>query len=135
MAMIRRVAYTRHMRPKMVRVAATPQRRAYSYQRRASTSRVASAMIRNLGRPGRGPKTLPTPKAGMLTMWGYSTAASPSSRHRALKNAITRGHQSPVSVLRRLQLIEQLTKQSQKTASHMYHADRMWLRSSVGGGA
>ena len=111
MRLIRRVAYTRR------KTGRTP-RRVY----------VPSSMIRNLGRPGHGPKVLPTPKAGLLTMWGYSTAASPPARHRALLNAINKGHQRPASVLRHLQLVETYTKRSQKRASSTYRGDRLWLR-------
>ena len=67
----------------------------------------------------------------MLAMWGYSTAASPQARHHALMSAINKGHQRPVSVLRRLQLVELLTKRSQKKASGTYRSDRLWLRSRV----
>ena len=93
--------------------------------------RVKKARIENLGRPGHGPRILPTPKAGLLTMWGYSTAKSPLARHRALLNAINKGHQRPVSVMRRLQLVETYTKRSQKKASRTYHGDRLWLRDRV----
>ena len=109
-----------------------PTIRRVAYTRRSPTGRrvhVKSAMIKNLGRPGHGPKTLPTPKAGMLSMWGYSTAASPQARRNALVRAIKTGGQSPATVLRRLKLVELLTKRSQRKASHMYKNNRLWLRS------
>jgi len=86
-------------------------------------------MIRNIGRPGRGPKVLPTLRKGMLTMYGYSTAASPVARQRALLRAISQGGQSPLSVLRRLKVIQTYTRRSQKKASQTYGKNYNWLHS------
>ena len=63
----------------------------------------------------------------MLSMYGYSTAASPSTRHNALVRATGQG--SPLSVMRRLKLIQTYTKRSQKKASHVYGANYNWMHS------
>ena len=65
------------------------RRKAY---RRKSGSRVKSRCIRDLGRPGRGPKTLPSiGKPGFLSSHGYALTKSVPSRQLALREASKKG--------------------------------------------
>lgn len=63
----------------------------------------------------------------MLSMFGYSTAASPQARHNALVRAVNQGRQQPLAVMRRLKLVQTYTKRSQKRASATYGSDYNWM--------
>ena len=104
-------------------------RAPYVARRRGSLVFVAASPIRNLGRPGKGPKVIPVRKTGALTRFGYSATAPASRRHRALKAAMKRGRESPLSVFRRLQAIATLSKRTMPLYSKVYLKNRNWVRS------
>lgn len=87
---------------------------------------VPPTRIRNVGRPGKGPKILPTPRPGMLTMYGYSTSAPVRVRRAALSRAVAAN--SLPTVLKRLRLVATLTRGRSKSLSKLYLANRLAMK-------
>jgi hypothetical protein len=84
------------------------QIRRKSYRTKIGTL-VKSRCIRDLGRPGKGPNTLPPiGKPGFLSKHGYSLNKEASARHRSLKRASAKGKKT-LEVLRHLNLISNYT--------------------------
>jgi hypothetical protein len=127
MKSIMRSGYTQRRTRKVVRVT-RKDGTSYSYVRKAGVSRVAPALISNMGAPGKGPKLIGKLKSGMLTKYGYHPVDVTTSRHRALSRGISKG-EKPLSMMRRLVAISTLTKRTLPRASKIYKQDAMWIRS------
>jgi hypothetical protein len=123
-----RSGYTRRRTRKVIRVAATKGRRAYSYVRKAGVSRVKSVPAYDVGAIGRSKKVIGPLKGGMLTRYGYHPVEAKTNRHKALSMGISKG-EKPLSVMRRLIAISTLTKRTLPRASRIYKSDAMWIRS------
>lgn len=129
MSTIIRSGYTAHRRAMTIRVPASPSHKAYTRYQRAKSVRVSPTRVRNTGLPGKGPKTLPPMRVGALSVYGYSTSAPNSVRHKALARAARAN--SALSVMRRLGLVSIYTRRTIPRASRMYLANRNWVRKSL----
>jgi hypothetical protein len=125
MKTIVRSGYTAHRRAKTIMVSGSPTRRYQS----AKTVRVSPTVIRNVGRPGKGPKILPPMRKGMLTMYGYSTSAPNTVRHTALMRAAMAN--SPLTILKRLRLVATYTRRSNPRVSRLYLKNRNWVKKTL----
>src|SRR5947208_3391455 len=84
-----------------------------SYSRKGGitvkASRVKSTCIKDVGKPGKGPKTLPQPdKNNLLSRFGYKLKKNKNERQKSLKEASKKYGILPV--LRRTNLIANLSK-------------------------
>jgi len=127
MRTIIRSGYVQHRARKTITVRATKGRRAYRYTRKAGVSRVRSVPTKDVGAIGKGPKIIGKLKAGMLTRYHYHPVEAPKDRHKALVKAVTKGHEDPHAVIRRLIAISTLTKRTLPRASSIYKADARWV--------
>lgn len=100
----------------------------YKYVRKAGTTRVKPAHIKDVGAAGKGPKLIGPLKHGMLTKFHYHPVEKERSRHAALKRAIVNGKEEPLAVMRRLLALSTLTKRTLPNASRVYRSDFEWLR-------
>jgi len=122
-----RSGYVQHRTKKVIEVAATPKRKAFTYVRKAGTTVVRPTPIPDVGAAGKGPKLIGPLKGGMLTRYGYHPVESMAARHRALMKAMRNGRERPLAIARRLQAISTLTKRTLPTASRIYKMDRDWV--------
>jgi len=127
MRSIMRSGYVQSRTRKVIKVKPSKTRKGYSYVRPAGVSRVKSVAIPDVGAAGKSRKLIGPLKGGMLTRYGYHPVEATTTRHRALLKAISKGHESPLSVSRRLQAISTLTKRTLPRASKIYKADRAWV--------
>lgn len=89
--------------------------------------RVAPTVIRNLGRPGKGPKIIPVKSSGALKIFGYSPkVSSPTMRRRALMAAVRAG-QLPLTVFHRLDAISKLYKRTQPVYARRTRMNGKWV--------
>jgi hypothetical protein len=52
---------------------------------------------------------------------------APTTRHKALSRAVSKGHEDPHAVIRRLIAISTLTKRTLPRASRIYKQDAAWV--------
>ena len=117
---------------KVIRVKATTtkegvKRKAFTYRRKAGVSRVRPVPIKDVGSAGKGPKVIGSLKAGMLTRYHYHPVEATTNRHKALTRAVTKGHEDPHAVIKRLVAISTLTKRTLPRASRIYKQDAAWV--------
>ena len=124
--MLRKSYVVRRTR-KVIRVAATPTRKSYSYVRKAGKSRVSAVPLKDVGASGKSSRVIGKLRGGMLTRYGYHPVEAPPTRHKALALGISRG-ETPLAVMRRLIAISTLTKRTLPRASRIYREDAMWIR-------
>lgn len=127
MRTIIRSGYTVHRKSKRIHVKASRGRRGYTYVRKAGVSRVRPVPTKDVGAIGKGPKVIGKLKGGMLTRYHYHPVEATTTRHRALTRAVTRGHEDPHAVIRRLIAISTLTKRTLPRASRIYKSDAAWV--------
>lgn len=102
-------------------------RSGYVARRAGRLVRVGPTMIRNLGRPGKGPQIIPVKKTGALTMFGYSPRVGlPTLRRKALSKAIRAG-QKPLTVFHRLDAISKLYKRTQPVYARRTRMNGKWI--------
>jgi len=97
-----------------VHVPATSRRRAYT------------AVRRDLGKPGIGPRLIEFTKPGSLRKHGYSASKSEQARRRALGKAIK--DYGALSVSRKLQALVTLRKRTQPKMREIFENDLAWVR-------
>lgn len=124
-----RAGYTVHRKQKRIFVKGTTKRRPYSYVRKAGTTRVRPVPTKDVGAIGKGPKLIGKLKKGMLTSYGYHPVEAMTNRHKALSKAVSKGHEDPHAVLKRLVAISTLTRRTLPRASRIYKADARWVKS------
>ena len=100
---------------------------SYSYIRKAGVSRVRPVPIKDVGAVGKGPKVIGKLKAGMLTKYHYHPVEATTNRHKALVRAVSKGHEDPHAVVKRLVAISTLTKRTLPRASRIYKQDAKWI--------
>ena len=103
--------------------------KTYRYTRKAGVSRVRPVPTKDVGAIGKGPKIIGKLKGGMLTRYHYHPVEATTNRHKALVKAVTKGHEDPHAVIRRLIAISTLTKRTLPRASRIYKADAKWVHS------
>ena len=128
MRTIIRSGYVQHRARKTITVR-RKDGKTYRYTRKAGTSRVRSVPTKDVGAIGKSPKVSGKLKAGMLTRYHYHPVEAPTNRHKALVKAVTKGHEDPHAVIRRLIAISTLTKRTLPRASRIYTADARWVHS------
>lgn len=101
------------------------RRSAYSFRRiTGKTVHVKSHMIQNRGLSGKGPYVLPKLKPGKLQ--GYKVASPTYARHKSLM--IASGHDSPLTVFRRLQVLARYLKRTSPHAKRTVLKNAAWMR-------
>lgn len=94
-------------------------------------TKVKSTCIRDLGKPGKGKKTLPKLKPGELSKHGYSLSKPMKERRRALMKASKRSgkvsKKKMLSNARRLVVLKNYTQRSNPSAHKKYASDSKWL--------
>jgi hypothetical protein len=101
----------------------------YRYTRKAGTTRVRPVPTKDVGAIGKGPKVIGPLKGGMLTRYHYHPVEATTNRHKALTRAVSKGHEDPHAVIRRLIAISTLTKRTLPRASRIYKSDAAWVHS------
>ena len=119
----------------------TIRRAAYDATRTATSTsyHVKTSCIEDVGKPGKTPKALriTVSEEGDLGKYGYDniTTIGLEKRRTALEKAI-KGiakekklsiHDAAVKVMRRLNLLSTLNKNTNKTLSHLLEMDRNWV--------
>ena len=126
MRTIIRSGYTKHLTRKTVTVH-RKDGSMYRYVRTPATIRVRSVPTKDVGAIGKSPKVIGKLKAGMLTRYHYHPVEATTNRHKALVKAVTKGHEDPHAVIRRLTAISTLTKRTLPRASRIYKQDAKWV--------
>ncbi len=90
--------------------------------------RVAPVCIKDLGKPGKGPK-LWTVRKGLLGRYGYKLDESALKRHKALTKAVR--NESYATVIRQLNAVRNYTKLSQPANSRKYTADMRYVQNTL----
>ncbi len=105
----------------------TVRRAAYT---KKSGIRVKASCIKDVGLPGKG-KKLFTLKPGKLAKYGYSnvTEMSVSDRHKCLNKAIKAYGAS--SVIKKLNSVYLLNRNTNKKLSKIFKSDRSWVSSRL----
>lgn len=95
---------------------------------RVKATRVAAVCVPDKGMPGKGPKVLPKPKKGELSQFGYHNVKglTLNQRHRALNKAL-REKFTPQTLVRKLTLVSNLTKNTDPRLSAMFRNDAHWV--------
>lgn len=126
MRTIIRSGYVQHRKAKRITVR-RKDGTTYTYTRKAGTTRVRPVPTKDVGAIGKGPKVIGPLKAGMLTRYHYHPVEAPTTRHKALSRAVSKGHEDPHAVIRRLIAISTLTKRTLPRASRIYKQDAAWV--------
>jgi hypothetical protein len=126
MRTIIRSGYVQHRKTKRITVHRKGGK-TYTYTRKAGVTRVRPVPTKDVGAIGKGPKVIGKLKAGMLTRYHYHPVEATTNRHKALVRAVTKGHEDPHAVLRRLVAISTLTKRTLPRASRIYKEDARWV--------
>jgi len=85
-----------------------------------------TAVRKDFGKPGIGPKVIPLFESGSLTKYGYAIKKSVQARHVALSRAIKK--YGALSVFRKLKAQETLRKRTQPKARAIFAADAEWVQ-------
>jgi hypothetical protein len=111
------------------------KRKGYTYVRNGKKVKVKSTMIKDMGKPGKTPKServLPKLKPGKLSKYGYETNLTNIKRKKALINASKYNKKiskkKMLKTMRRLNVLKTYTKKSQPKNSFIYDKDYKWLR-------
>ena len=123
-----RSGHVRKNGSKRIYVKASKGRKAYSYIRKASKTRVKAVPAYDVGTAGQPLRRIGPLKKGMLTRYGYHPVEAMTNRHKALSKAVTKGKEEPRAVVRRLVAISTLTKGHLPRASRIYKQDSKWVR-------
>ena len=99
-------------------------RRKYYTTKRGT--KVSSRCIRDLGKRGKGPKLIPALNKGKLRAYGYSTSVGPTARRTALKRAMSAYGRN--SVLRKLNAVKVLTRNTNPRSSAVFGRDLAWIQ-------
>ena len=94
---------------------------------------VEARCVKNSGPPGKSRKSVkqigPLRK-GELAKYGYSFRIPKSTRHAALKKAVS--EYSSLGVFRKLDAVAKLTENTLPSASKIFKEDRKWIESTFG---
>ena len=106
-------------------------RRGYTFVKKSTGRKikVKSSCVKSKGLRSKGKKTsrvLPTLKKGSLTKYGYSVSGSENERHSALKKALKAYGYS--SVIKKLNSVKLLTKNTNPKNSKIYGKDLKWVQ-------
>jgi hypothetical protein len=106
-------------------------RKGYTYVKKSTGRKikVKSSCTKSKGLRSKGLKTsrvLPQLKKGSLTKFGYYTNGSEEERHKALKKALKSYGYS--SVIKKLNAIKLLTKNTKPKNSRIYGKDLKWVQ-------
>ena len=123
-----RTGHVRKNGSKRIYVKASKGRKAYSYIRKASKTRVKAVPAYDVGTAGQPLRRIGPLKKGMLTRYGYHPVEATKDRHKALSKAVTKGKEEPRAVMRRLVAISTLTKGHLPRASRIYKQDAKFIR-------
>lgn len=114
------------------------RRAAYTRKTKSGTRvRVPAALIKNVGRPGKG-YTGPDGRPGIgplregeLSQFGYANVVKKSAKTRraALKKAVAR--YGSLSVRRKLQAVATYTKRTSPRASKVFKSDIAWIKRTL----
>lgn len=88
---------------------------------------VPASCIKDRGNPGKGPKLFTIKNKGQLKAFGYSTNNSKISRHRALNSAMK--IYGRANVVKKLNAVRTLTKNTNLLSSKIFAEDLVWARS------
>lgn len=88
---------------------------------------VSGTCVTDRGRPGKGPKTLPQPRAGSLRGWKKTM---PAGTRRKVVGRIAR-EEGCGTALKRLNLLANFTKKTSPETHRKARADMKWLRNSA----
>lgn len=99
----------------------------YRYVRKAGKRKVRSVPTKDVGAIGKPTSVIGKLKAGMLTKYHYHPVEARTNRHKALVSAVTKGHEEPHAIIRRLTAISTLTKRTLPRASSIYKQDAKWI--------
>jgi hypothetical protein len=94
---------------------------------KAKGTYVKAKCIKDLGRPGKGPKAIGALRKGELKKHGYSSQKPEAQRHAALNRAIKEF--GALGVSRKLMAVANYTVRTQPEKSRIYKADSEWIRS------
>jgi len=123
-----RSGHVRKNGSKRIYVKASKGRKAYSYIRKASKTRVKAVPAYDVGTAGQPLRRIGPLKKGMLTRYGYHPVEATKDRRKALSKAVHTGKEEPRAVVRRLVAISTLTKGHLPRASRIYKEDSKWVR-------
>jgi hypothetical protein len=98
------------------------RRKAYT---RKNGTRVKSSCIKDMGKPGKGPKLF-TLKKGGLSKYGYHVRDSYVKRHTSLKKALK--HMSYATLVRKINALSILFKNTQPGLAKHAKSDVKWLQ-------
>lgn len=106
-------------------------RKGYTYIKKSTGKKikVKSSCVKSKGLRSKGKKTsrvLPTLKKGSLTKYGYAILGSETERHNALKKALKAYGYS--SVVKKLNAVKLLTKNTNPKNSKIYGRDLRWIQ-------
>jgi hypothetical protein len=121
---IMRKSYTAHRKSKIIRVKASSKHKAYTRKLSKKTIYVKASPIKDLGKPGKGPKLFSVKKGG-LTKYGYSSKDAESTRRNALARAIKA--EGPNVVEKRLNAIATYNKNKSPKLYRIFKGDANWV--------
>lgn len=106
-------------------------RKGYTYIKKSTGKKIKikSSCVKSKGLRSKGIKTsrvLPNLKKGSLTKYGYSISGSETERHIALKKALKAYGYS--SVVKKLNAVKLLTKNTNPKNSKIYGKDLKWVQ-------
>lgn len=126
MKSVMRSGYTQVRKRKVITV--TRNGKTFKYVRPAGKTRVKATPIKDVGAAGKGPQLIGPLKHGMLTKFHYHPVEATPARQKALTNAIKKGGENALAVMRRLLAVSTYTKRTLPTASKRYRQDFEWVR-------
>lgn len=91
---------------------------------------VSPTLIEDKGKPGKGPKLLPKLRSGTLTRHGYSSKLPMEERREALAKAVDA--EGPTVVIRKLNVVATLNKNTHPHLAKELKADSAWVKSTYG---
>ena len=110
----------------MARICPRGQILRRSYVKKSGI-KVQAACIKDLGRKGKG-KKLFTLRKGVLSPYGYSVKKNAISRHRALSMAMKKKPMTYSEVVKRLNALYVLNKNTNPQYAARYRSDMKWIQ-------